>query len=1156
MRGRVRDSRFVVSTVLLFPAIAALILSPADLRAQQWHASGVSPAAIAAASEDPALRQSANPANGEFTDEVSASGNSRRVADLVTLSGNRHPLATAENDRGEVRADLPMDRMLLVLRPSDATGLRTLITDQQDRSSPSFHAWLSPEEFAQRFGAAKADLQTVRSWLEARGFRVNRIARGGLAIEFSGTAGLVKEAFHTPMHAYLVEGVRHYANAAEPQIPAALAHLVAGVSTLHNFEKPSPIRVLGTATRVAGTSKWQPQFTYPGPAGTFHYVAPGDFSRIYNTAPLYKSGTNGAGESIAIVGRNNILLSDIQIFRLAFGLPANDPQIIVDGPDPGDFTGSQDETEADLDVEWSGAVAPNATIKFVVSASTNTTDGVDLSAEYIVDNDLAPVMSTSFGECESQLGAAENAFYNNLWAQAAAEGMTAIVSTGDAGQAGCDNPYAGSATKGAAVSGLASTPFNVAVGGTQFNENGADSSYWSATNGPDQSSVLGYIPEQVWNESCSDATQCLSITLFSSGGGASSLYAKPSWQAAPGVPNDGQRDVPDVSLAAAAQHDGYLLCQDGSCLTGSHGELVNAEVVGGTSAAAPAFAGIMALVVQSTQSRQGQADFVLYPLAAAQNAGNCNASEPPQSSCIFNDITQGNNTVPGQAGASAAPGYDLATGLGSVNAANLVAKWATIGLRSTMTTLTVSPATITHGQAVTAAVNVSTSGGAGTPTGEVALLTGGTGNLLLGSLSSGSLSSSITSLAGGSYTVTASYAGDGTFAPSTSSGVAVTVNPEPSTLTFAPSATAITYSQELDLQASVAGNSKQGIATGTITFSDAFNGSTTLLSKTPLNSQGNVDVPETALAIGTHQISAAYSGDPGFQPSSAAAMTVSVTKGATDILLFVPEGALPNTSVFLQAIVFPAQGFGLPGGTVQFFAAGAALGSPVKVSAELATLVTTTLMSGANSITATYSGDSNFTGSSAPASSVYIGNPNFQIGVNPGDVTVSSTTPGTVTVLVSPGPGFGFAGNVTFNCSGQPAGTTCNFQPATMALDGVTPQTTKLTITAGAAHVRDPQGTGAGLRRMRKMFAPAAAGMGLACVVLFGWPGRRRSRLWSLLLMFAALGAAMGCSGSGSQTSGSTTAPSSTASYVLVITATGGTGPTAISNTVSLSVSN
>src|SRR5215472_3334351 len=205
----------------------------------------------------------------------------------VTLKANRHPLATAANDRGEISPDLPMERMLLVLRPAAETALRQLIADQQDKRSPRFHAWLSPEEFAAQFGASKSDLQTLAGWLESHGFHVNRIARGGLAIEFSGTAGQVTQAFHTAIHRYVVDGVEHLANAADPQIPAALAQVVAGIDTLNDFQKQPAIRVLGTATRIADTSQWQLEFTYPGPAGATHYLAPGDFSKIYNTAPLY-----------------------------------------------------------------------------------------------------------------------------------------------------------------------------------------------------------------------------------------------------------------------------------------------------------------------------------------------------------------------------------------------------------------------------------------------------------------------------------------------------------------------------------------------------------------------------------------------------------------------------------------------------------------------------------------------------------------------------------------------------------------------------------------------------------------------------------------------------------------------------------------------------
>jgi subtilase family serine protease len=358
---------------------------------------------------------------------------------------------------------------------------------------------------------------------------------------------------------------------------------------------------------------------------------------------------NGSGQSVAIVGRTNINLADVRKFRTSFGLPANDPQIIVNGTDPG-IVSSGEETEADLDVEWSGAVARNATIKFVVSKSTNSSDGVDLSAHYIVNHNLAPVMSTSFGLCEAWLGSSGNSFLNSLWQQAAAQGITVFVSSGDNGAAGCDSASAANATHGRAVNGICSTPYSVCVGGTKFNDASRPSLYWSASNASGtQASGLSYIPEVVWNESAPGAG------LWSSGGGMSDIYAKPSWQAGTGVPADGRRDLPDVSLTSAG-HDGYLIYQNGGLY-----------VVGGTSAASPSFSGIMALVVQSTAARQGNANSVFYPLGTKQRTGGA---------AVFHDITSGSNSVPGQSGFNATAGYDQATGLGSIDASVLVSHWS------------------------------------------------------------------------------------------------------------------------------------------------------------------------------------------------------------------------------------------------------------------------------------------------------------------------------------------------------------------------------------------------------------------------------------------------------------------------------------------------
>src|SRR5258706_1808778 len=1076
---------------------------------------------------------------------------------LVILKGNRPPVATAGNDRGEVSPDLPMERMLLVLKRDVASdsALQDLIASQQDKSSSSFHAWLSPEQFADRCAPSKPDFQTLTAWLQSHGFRVNRIARGGMSIEFTGTPAQVTEAFHTAIHSFVVNGKNPSPNASDPQIPAAFASLVAGVSTLHNFQKLPTIRVLGTASRIANTSTWQPNFTYNSAGLTFHYLSPGDFYKIFNTAPLYKAGIDGAGQSIAIVGRNNINLSDIQIFRIAFGLPANDPTIILDGPDPGNFIRSGEETEADLDVEWSGAIAPKATIKFVVSGSTNTTDGADLSAQYIVDNNVAPILSMSFGQCEAALGQAQNAFFNNLWVQAAAEGITVVISSGDNGAAGCDDPYFGPATHGTGVNGLASTPFNVAVGGTQFNENGNDSKYWASTNGPDQSSALGYIPEAVWNESCSDPSQCFFPDLFASSGGPSTLYSKPSLQVGPGVPVDGKRDLPDVSLGAAASHDGYLLCQDGACLTDSNGQLINAYVVGGTSASAPAFAAIMALVNQKTNSRQGQANFVLYPIAAGQNTSNCSASGPPQSTCIFNDITQGNTSVPGQAGFAAQPGYDLATGLGSVNAANLVASWQNITFASTKTTLQLSPIAITHGQSVTASVTVAPVSATGTPTGDVALLTGGSQTINLGILNNGALSVPISTLPGGTYPVTASYGGDATFGASTSTGVSVTVASEPSTTTFSTlngglvPATSTTYSDFFFLQATVAGASNQGTATGNVTFSDTFNGNTSNLLTVPLSIQGSALVQETSLAVGTHALSASYSVDPSVQPSASGTISVTVTKGNTQTLSLIPASAQPNVPVTLEAAVIP-QGVAAPTGTVQFFSGTKAIGGPVQLQGFFALLITTQLANGSNSITAAYSGDANFNASTSPPSILFIGNPDFQIAVNPGNITASATAPGTTTLLVSPGPGLGFFGTVSFTCSGS--AVTCSVQPGQLNLDGFTPASAKVTITKPTAQAAIPFDS---LRRRLRFSGPVAA-LSMVFVLLLFWPRRNyQLRQCAFILLIWSIGAIAGCGGSSSSATPTVAPGGPTPAFTVVtVTASGGSGATAVSHSVTLAV--
>ncbi len=669
---------------------------------------------------------------------------------LTTLHGNVHPMARAEYDRGAAPSSLPMEHMLLVLTRSAAQqgALETLLARQQDRSSPNYHQWLTPEQFGEQFGPSDQDIQKITAWLQSQGFQVNEVSKGRTAIDFSGNAGQVQQSFHTAIHSYVfTNGEQHWANSSDPQIPAALAPVVAGVNSLNNFRRKAMSHSMGQFRRSKDgkITRVNPQFTFAGGCngtGTNCYaLGPTDFAKIYNVP----ASATGSGQIIAIVSDTDINASDVSTFRSLFGLAAPNFQQIETGTDPG-VQSAGNEVEAVLDVEWAGAVAPGAQIDLVVSPSTNTAFGGDTSAQYIVNNNLAAVLSYSYGACELDLGTSGNAFYQQLWSQAASQGITVLVSTGDNGSAGCENPdpnnltTAQPAATGLAVNGVGSTPFNIAVGGTDFNDLSNPTTYWGSTNSTTQASALSYIPETAYNDSCTNTilfnvaagfsstpeTNCNNASLigtyganfiasFGGGGGASNCttssttsttigpvsscsggYAKPSWQTGPGVPNDGKRDIPDVSLFSG---DGtiqnfYITCEadmdPGNAQCSLSSPFQDFQGVGGTSVAAQAFAGIVALIDQKTGSRQGNLNPTLYALAAEQTASSCNSSSSPASTCTFYDVTFGtiampcaknspNCTVTNSSdtigilnGFSATTGFDLATGLGSVNVGNLV----------------------------------------------------------------------------------------------------------------------------------------------------------------------------------------------------------------------------------------------------------------------------------------------------------------------------------------------------------------------------------------------------------------------------------------------------------------------------------------------------
>ena len=670
---------------------------------------------------------------------------------MIALAGSVHPAVAHAVSSAAVDAGFSMEQMILSLQPDAAqqAALDRLVAQQQDPRSDQYHKFLTSEQYAARFGASQNDINKIAEWLSRHGLTVEEVAANHLSIVFSGSARAVQGAFKTEVKQYRVNGEVHHANVSDPQIPAALAGIVKGVVKMHDFRARPFSRGLRLLEQTA-----LPSFNASSAA---HYLGPADFSVIYNISGLHISGFNGSGQSIAVVGRSNIQLTDIASFRSHFGLPSNTPAVIVaQGADPG-FTADGDAVEATLDVQWAGAVAPRAAVKLVLAAGTAASDGVDLAALYAVNHNVAPVLSVSFGSCEADMGSTEVAFYNSLWQQAAAQGISVFVSAGDSGAAGCDSASAVSGTT-RAVNGICSSPFATCVGGTQLNEGANPGWYWLPGSNPTLGTAQRYIPEMVWNESAANGGS----ELLAGGGGASMQWPKPSWQIGNGVPADGHRDVPDVALSAAA-HDGYLIFFNGAL-----------SVVSGTSAASPSLASFFTMVNQKYSGAQGNVNPVLYPLAVKQAQGGA---------AVFHDIVSGNNTVPGVTGYAAGPGYDLASGLGSIDGMQLVNHWRDASLSGGLTIALPSAITVQAGQNATVPAIVNVNGGfnwpvtfslSGVPAGVNATF----GLPVLPAPGSGTSSLQFAAnlfAAGGTYTVTVTAAGMGS-AVSATATIALTVN--------------------------------------------------------------------------------------------------------------------------------------------------------------------------------------------------------------------------------------------------------------------------------------------------------------------------------------------------------------------------------------------
>lgn len=1002
----------------------------------------------------------------------------------ISLHGNVHPMAQPRFDKGEVEESFAAERLLLLLKrsPQQDRDLEQFLEETHTPGTAGYHKWLTPAEFGKRFGAADSDIAALRAWLESHGFTVNQVHPGRTAIEFSGTAAQVKEAFQTEIHKYANSKVSGYANDRDPQVPAAFADLVSGVSPMNSFHAKPMVQVAGKTSYDPETHKATREWTYPEGNGYLIFeLAPGDFAVEYDVASVYKAGTNGSGQSIGIISASNVDLSLVNAYRKLFKLPANPLRVVIDGNDPGENGAA---IEAYLDVEQSGAVAPNAKVVLYASAGSELTDPLITSALRAIDDNLVSVTSMSYGTCEAALGAAGNRAWLNVHQEAAAQGITDFVSAGDGGSAGCDDFDNESEAKyGLAVNGMGSTPYNVSVGGTDFYYSdyatGGNSlfTYWNGkTSTSPAVSLTEYNPEQVWNGAFGynvpDAGSYANLlannggNIIAGSGGASKAavyptsgkatgYPKPIWQSGTGVPADKVRDLPDVSLFASNgwNYIYYPICANpGDCVNiYKTGGAVYITSAGGTSASSPAMAGIQALVNQAEGGSQGQTDYVYYALAA--NSATANS---------FHDVTVGGNEVPcvkgspncvlGKSGQTngyyaengylAGTGYDLATGLGTVDVANLIKNWKSLTFAPTKTTLDV-PASFTHGSTVAVSSTVTPASGSGTPTGSVLLNSNDrqieSNALDVFSLSAGAVSASVNNLPGGTYQLTAKYSGDGTYAPSTSQPSTVTVTPESDTIKvsgwrLSPSngnlytiskGESIPYGSPIFVDAQPIGvneaKSKLTLkdpATGSITFTDK-DGSISATHAAALNSQGVAEWAPPTLAIGSHTISAAYSGDLSYKASTApSALTVTTVKGSTtltvtpyestvapggnvtaEVLLSTPdlpiEGTLPTGNIIVklgsQSVTAPILGWG---------------GDSFDTGEAVATF--TNVPAGSLELSASYAGDANWNKASATystkvSSTATLPGPKIEVKANKTTFVASDFVTLSATVTGTPG---------------------------------------------------------------------------------------------------------------------------------------------------------
>jgi hypothetical protein len=888
------------------------------------------------------------------------------------MHGTLNPMARTANDAGSVPGKTVLHGISMIFSKSDVqkADLKALLKAQEDPASPLYHNWLTPEQFAARFGMAQADLDKASAWLEQQGFAIERISRGHDRIYFTGTVAQVNGSFATTLRYYNVDGKKHFAASTELSLPAALAGVVLNIGNLDDF-KPQAMH--------HKVSPMKPDFT-SGISGS-HFVAPGDIATIYNIAPAYQAGWTGHGQSIAIVGQSDVDLTDIQRFQAAAGVtsPKDPVKVLVPTTgNAGDFYVG-DMAESDLDLEWSGAIAPDATIYFVFTGDGGNA-GVFDSLVYAIETRISPIISVSYGGCEIAIGSPANVqSLDDIFQQGTAQGQSLIAASGDDGASGCFRDTALSAADRTAlsISFPADSAYFTGVGGTQFNE--GSGTYWDSKPGTDIiSSALSYIPEAVWNE---DDPK---YGLGSSGGGVSTLYAKPDWQAGvPGIPNDGMRDSPDIALDSAGGHDGLLFCtsdanfwQDGqqaSCDAGFRDSATNDVTYGGgTSFAAPILAGMIALLNQQQNSTGlGLLNPKLYSLA----------SDPTTYASAFHDVVAGSNRCTtgeagfcpnGPTGYDATTGYDLTTGLGTINFDNLMKAWGAPSLSASTTTLKLLTETPTTSAPVQIGIAVAATSGSGVPTGNVTMTVDGETDSTPVTLDNGSANYNATIGGSGNHVIVATYSGDTTYAASTTSLV---VNTQIETQIQLDMPSTVLTGSLSTILFRVEPTSGLDLPDGTVTV--LLDGNAILYGAPLVNGVANyTGIIRTG---GKHTLAAAYSGSTKYASSTHTVEFYAVTGTTMSVITSSGAPVVGGTDTVTVQIA-PSSGSTVPAGALQVLVNGAMLTPAPELDATgSAAFPVTFLHAGVQSVSVTYPGNTVF----APARGA------VTVGVQPAGTTTT-----------------------------------------------------------------------------------------------------------------------------------------------------------------------